>query len=60
MAFLREHKTGNPELLQLCHASVERLGAGDVGGEEAGKGSGRTVALTSSKCDTASNDIMKA
>lgn len=53
-------KTGNPELLQLCHASVEKAGGGggrDVGGK--GEGGGAT-ALTSSKCDTASDDIMNA
>lgn len=60
MVFLREHKTGNPELLRLCHVSVEKLCAGDVGGKEWGKGLRRAVALTSSKCDTASDDIMIA
>lgn len=32
-------KTGNPELLQLCHASVEKVGGGggrDVGGKGEG------------------------
>lgn len=32
-------KTGNPELLQLCHASVEKVGGG-AGRDVGGKGEG--------------------